>query len=145
MRLPGQAHWWNRQKPSACDRPNTNERPEKVISTITKLNTIYRQPSHSLPISYNPLKRTFGNGSGKKLITMIKELRLNSGGESHWNDFPINFIKTLYIQALKMILPLLPVTCHCCLSLSPKHVRLDNIERVAFVEAQKRGGRWRKA
>ena len=40
-----------------------------------------------------------------------------------------------------MILPLLPVTCHCCLSLSPKHVRLDNIEKVAFVEAQKRGGR----
>ena len=27
---------------------------------------------------------------------MIKELRANSGGESHWNDFPINFIKTLY-------------------------------------------------
>lgn len=83
---------------------------------------------------------------------MIKELRLNSGGESHWNDFPINFIKTLYIQALKMILPLLPVTCHCCLSLSPKHVRLDNIEKGAkkgrkakkSVEGHIRGGRRRK-
>ena len=126
---------------------NNHKAEHHLQTTITFTGQINYTWSR-LPISYNPLKRTFGNGSGKKLIAMIKELLANGGGESHWNDFPINLWR-LWIQALKITLPstlsLLPVTCHFYLLLSPKHVRLDNIERVACVEAQKRGGRWRKA